>query len=250
MPRLDLRLLGGFDLRCDGESVDLPYSAQRPVAFLAFHERQLTRIHVAAMLWLETDEEHSLANLRASLWRVRKVSGLIEASKTHVRLGRDVTVDVRSFVDAAQRLFQNDARGEYERCDTAALHQMCLQGDLLPDWYEDWVLEERDRLQQLRLHALETLAGKLADAEDYARAVDAALAAVRTEPLRESAQRVLMKVLIAEGNQVHALIRYQAYCTRLHRELGLSPSMQIQELVASLTAASRITPIPSDLRSN
>ena len=34
-------------------------------------------------------------------------------------------------------------------------------GELLPDWYDDWVLLERERFRQLRLHALDALCDDL-----------------------------------------------------------------------------------------
>jgi hypothetical protein len=60
-----------------------------------------------------------------------------------------------------------------------------IRGELLPGWYDDWVMFERERLRQLQLHALETMAHRLAKEHRYADAVDVALAAVRLEPLRE-----------------------------------------------------------------
>jgi hypothetical protein len=59
-----------------------------------------------------------------------------------------------------------------------------LRGDLLPGWYDDCVLLERERVRQLHMHALEALAEKLAAAGRYGEAVPAAYAAVVAEPLR------------------------------------------------------------------
>jgi DNA-binding SARP family transcriptional activator len=65
---------------------------------------------------------------------------------------------------------------------------------LFPGWYDDWVLLERERLRRLRLHALEVLADKLVREGRYGEAVQATYAAVRTEPLRESAHRAVVRV--------------------------------------------------------
>ena len=70
-----------------------------------------------------------------------------------------------------------------------------LSGELLPDWYDDWVLLEAENWRQLRLHALEVLAGLLTAAGRYGDAAAAALAAVRADPLRESAHAALKVVL-------------------------------------------------------
>jgi hypothetical protein len=53
--------------------------------------------------------------------------------------------------------------------------------DLLPDWYDDWVPIEAEDWRQLRLHALEVLAGRLMAADRWGEAACAAAA----EPLKE-----------------------------------------------------------------
>lgn len=57
---VSLSLLDAFELRCDGEPVSLPPSAQR---LLALHDRPLLRPYVAGTLWLDTPDERASANL-------------------------------------------------------------------------------------------------------------------------------------------------------------------------------------------
>ena len=95
------------------------------------------------------------------------------------------------------------------------------RGQLLPDWYEDWVEIERERLCELRAHALEALCHRLTTAGRFGEATEAGLAAVRDEPLRESAHRVLIGVHLAEGNRAAALHQYRAFALLLHEEVGM-----------------------------
>src|SRR5439155_9485234 len=105
----------------------------------------------------------------------------------------------------------------------------------LPDWYDDWLLFERERFRQVSLHALEVLADQLVRAGELSRALEAALSAVRSEPLRESAHRAVIRVHLAEGNRAEA-IRHYELCRRLLRErLGVRPSPMLAELIAPLT---------------
>ena len=62
-----------------------------------------------------------------------------------------------------------------------------LRGDLLPDWDEDWIQFERERLRQLRVHALEALCRRLSECGRHEEAVDAGQATMAAEPLREAA---------------------------------------------------------------
>jgi two-component SAPR family response regulator len=69
-----------------------------------------------------------------------------------------------------------------------------LSSDLLPDWYDDWMIFEAEEWRQLRLHALEALATGRLPAERFGDAAEAALAAIHAEPLRESARAVLIRI--------------------------------------------------------
>ena len=103
--------------------------------------------------------------------------------------------------------------------------------ELLPGWYDEWVLLERERLCQLRMHALEAWAGKLAAAGRYGEAIQAACAAVGVEPLRESAHRALVRVHLAEGNVAEAVRAYESFRALLAAELGVEPTAQMDALV-------------------
>lgn len=229
--RTSLSLLNAFELRCGGETVGLPLSAQRLLAFVALHEHPLLRVYVAGTLWTDASDERAAASLRSSLWRLHRPGfRLVESTSTHLRLAPDVDVDLRSAFRLAHRLLAGSARGE----DLSGPDPV-LRGELLPDWYDDWVLFERERFRQVSLHALEGLADRLIAAGRLGPALEAALAAVSGEPLRESAHRVLIRVHLAEGNACEALRQYEL-CRRLLRDrLGLEPTPQLEELVRPLT---------------
>jgi DNA-binding SARP family transcriptional activator len=106
---------------------------------------------------------------------------------------------------------------------------------LLPDWYDDWVVIERERLRQLCLHALEQVSTDAREQGRYAQATEAGLGAVALEPLRESAHRVVIEAYLAEDNASEALRHYQLFERLLDSKLGLRPSPRLQELVRVLT---------------
>ena len=72
--------------------------------------------------------------------------------------------------------------------------------ELLPDWDDDWLEDERERLGQLHLHMLEAQADRLAADDRFGLALDVALAALRIDPFRESAHRTVIRIHLAEGN--------------------------------------------------
>jgi DNA-binding SARP family transcriptional activator len=230
-PPIQLGLLKGFELRQGAKPVRLPLSAQRLLAFLALQDRPLQRLYVAGTLWLESSQEAANASLRTALWRLRRPGCvLVDATPNELSLAEGVVVDLRETAETAKRVLAHDGA-------SADLGMLCVAGDLLPDWYDDWLLVERERFRQLRLHALESLAEDLAAGGQFAAAAEAALAAIAAEPLRESAHRALVRLHLAEGNVGEAIRQYAVYAALLRDELGLEPSPNMQSLVRSLPLA-------------
>jgi DNA-binding SARP family transcriptional activator len=231
---ITLRLLEGFELSCTGVRVPLPLGAQRLLAFLGVHGAPLLRTYVAESLWPDGSLRRASANLRSAVWRTRQTNhNIFDVSGGRLSLVSGVRVDVQEAAIMARCLLDraiSDAAG-YLRPDTVT----ALSAGLLCEWYDEWLLLERDRWNQLRLHALEALAERLLAAGEYSQAVQAALAAVWVEPLRESAHRILIRVHAAEGNLSEAVGQYRRYRQLLHRELKTPPTAQMEELMRALT---------------
>jgi DNA-binding SARP family transcriptional activator len=231
MTSVRLDLIRGFELRCGSEVVPVTPSSQRLVAFVALHDRAVRRTHVSGALWLDASEGRANASLRSALWRTPGPAGepIVSASSTHLWLNPDVEVDFRRTVSRARRLLE----GADDSLPAAEIgNDMTSFGeDLLPDWYDDWVIVERERFRQLRLHALEQICDRLAAEERFGEAIQAGLAAVTAEPLRESAHRRVVQVHLHEGHLSQAIRQYQAYSRLLADELGLTPSPAMEALV-------------------
>jgi DNA-binding SARP family transcriptional activator len=200
------------------------------VAFLALATRPLARSYVSQSLWPEASERHADGNLRSALWKVGHLDSLpIEASGGQLALGSAVAVDYRRSVTLARRLQRDPGL-----LHAPELDEQAFTHDLLPDWYEEWVVAERERYRQLRLHALEQLCKELVGRRRFAQAVQAGLAAVAGEPLRESATFVLLRGYLAEGNAGEAIRQYESFTHLLWDELKVSPSRAMTEMVETL----------------
>ena len=220
-----VHLLAGMAVVGPSGLLDLPLGAQRLLAFLCLQERPVLRNHVAGVLWPDKNESRASANLRSALWRLHQPGvTLVRASATHMCLDPAVEVDVNQAVAQARALIDGIA-------DDLTSTEIVDGGELLPDWYEDWVLVERERFRQLRLHALEALCLSLVDRGRFAMAIDAGLAAVAAEPLRESAHRALIIAHLAEGNPAEAIRQLAALRAVLEDALGIGPSLELVRLV-------------------
>jgi DNA-binding SARP family transcriptional activator len=223
--RLRLSLLGGFRLTCDAGEVELSLVAQRLLAFLALRPGFFPRRVAAEALWPTLPVDRARANLRSTLWKLPDVPCAIETAGNEIALSAAVSVDVINAIELFRRLLAQSG----STCSRPAAGH--LWGELLPDWYDEWVILERERLRQLRLAAQEMVCRTMARAGRHYQAVEAGLACVREEPLRESAHRALIEAHIAEGNWCEAMRQYERYRRVLSDELGVSPSRGLATLL-------------------
>jgi len=225
--QVTLRVLSGFEVWVGGEHVAVTSNVERLLGLLAVRRRPQARLSVASTLWMDTTEDRATANLRTALWKARQsIDGCIDVQGNHIALSPQVDVDLTSVVETTHRLLDGDAELRAEDLDTGM-----LTGELLPGWDEEWILFERERLRQLCIHALEALCRRLSQDGHAGRAVDAGLAAVSAEPLRESAQRALIAAHLAEGNVSEARRQYQDYRAILWDSLGIEPSDTLRSIV-------------------
>jgi DNA-binding SARP family transcriptional activator len=225
-PGVQLSLLQAFLVSIDQKPVLLPSSAQRLIAFLALQERAVGRAYVAGKLWSDATPQKANASLRSAIWRIQRTSPqLITAGARELALAPDVVVDVRVAEARARRLLDPS-----EEClDILTPWNLAdLSCDLLPGWYDDdWIIVGREQFHQLRIHALESMCIRLTVVGRYGAAVEAGLAAVTAEPLRESAHDALIKAHLAAGNRYEAIRQYEQCRRMLRDELGLEPTLRL-----------------------
>ena len=232
-----IMLTAGFQVTIDGRRVGLPHSVERLLAFLALSDRPVNRMKIAGTLWIDATDNQAASNLRTALWRMhRSELTMVVTEGDRVALAPEVWVDYGRLVDLAHDLID---RSDIDSLDHVT--ELIDAGDLLPDWDDDWVVADRERLRLLRLEALERAAIQLLRRGQHGYALRAALGASRSEPLRESARRLLIQVHLAEGNVAEALLAYRDYRETLLDEIGIEPSAAMEALVAPLVSRSAVT---------
>ncbi len=227
-----IRLNDDFELNLDGVRQKVPHSVERLLGYLALADGPVRRCRLAADLWFDATDANAASNLRTAVWRLRKVADwLIVGEQGRIALSPSVLVDVRPLVDVAERLIADGCGA-----GPAAATRFRENPDLLPGWTDPWVIVERERLGLLRLAAFESAAESLLDRGLPRAALLVALEVARADPLRESAQRIVVRTHLAHGNVANALQAYRNYQRMLYDELRLCPSRLMNELIGPILA--------------
>jgi DNA-binding SARP family transcriptional activator len=213
-----------------GGVIGVGLAGRRLVSLLTLHG-PTSRAFVCEQLWPELPAHRAAHRLRNTLWRLdleRSVLGpraIVDVAGEGLGLAPLVAVDLYELKAAAAAVRAGQVSGVDARIFAA---------DLLPGWDDDWLLFDRERIRQLRLHALEQLSHLLLERGECALALDAALTALHADPLRESAHRAVIRVHLAEGNHAAALRTFEQCRETLDTELGVRPTRALLALMAAL----------------
>jgi DNA-binding SARP family transcriptional activator len=171
-------------------------------------------------------EARAHGNLRTVLWRARQdCPGLVSGEGDNLRIS-DVQVDLFDVRQWAWRALRAEDPW-IPLPDGAAL-------ELLPGWADDWLIEIREELRLLQLYAFETCAQRLLLGGRSGEAAGFALSALNLDPLRESANRILIEIHLRDGNRLDAVRQFRKYEQLLRRELNIEPGPALTALVGSM----------------
>jgi DNA-binding SARP family transcriptional activator len=238
-PALRVRLLGELDLRL-GESPLPPLESARAESLLAYlllhRDAPQPRQRLAFLLWPDSTEPQARTNLRHVLHNLRRA-----------------LPDPDRFIEVRQRTLQWRAQAPLW-LDVAVFEQAVAEGrlegavetytgDLLEGSYDDWLLEERERLAQLHVDALERLALRLEEEGRWADAVRYGERLLHHDPVREDTYRLLMRLHSASGDGARALRVYHVCAATLQRELGIEPSAGTRECYEALLQVAAEPPL-------
>lgn len=247
MPKFEAQVLGGFVFNQDGGDVK-GLHAERLMLFLSYllvnYNITPTRKQISFLFWADSTEEQARTNLRNILHHLRKVlpelDSILEVDTQFIRLrsDADLSLDVRSFKTALA--FAKTSKSDVEQI--AHLQEAVSQyrGELLPGFYDDWILAAREECHQAYVNALFELSKLHEDARQYVDAIQAVNRLLRVDALNESAYLQLMRLYALSDDRAGALQVFHACSTVLMRELGVEPSQDIKRLHEQLVRSEEI----------
>jgi DNA-binding SARP family transcriptional activator len=244
-PRLDIRVLGALDLRL-GERRLPPLESARAESLLTYllvhRDAPQPRERIAFVLWPDSTEPQARTNLRKVLHTLRHAlpdaDRFLEVTQRTLQWRPDApcSLDLAIFEDAI-------ARSRWEDLNALREAVEAYGGDLLASSYDEWLIDERERLRELYAHALERLAEALAQRGDHADAVRYGERLLRLDPLREESCRLVMRLHDSRGDRARALRTYHACASALARELAAEPSAATRAAYDALVPALQTAPV-------
>lgn len=221
-----LTLLGAWMLCWNGLPRTVSARQQNLLSILALHGGR-SRAYLAGLLWPDSQQDQAAGSLRSCIWQlVHQFPGLLSETHDPVSLDPRVNVDLAAVRDCLTAI-EEDVPEAYSLASLRLLDD----AELLPGIYTDWIVFWQERLRLRRLNAAEALAENFLDRGLYNAATEAATLALSIEPLRESAERLLIRSYLAAGNQAEAMNTYSAFRSRVRQQIGSEPSVDMRRLI-------------------
>jgi len=229
---LKIYLLGQFKLQAEDRLIELPSRpAQSLLAFLALNAGVTQRREkLASLLWPEASETNARSYLRQALWRIRKsLESTALSGEDYLQISDiSVTFDDQAdfWLDTAVLLATAESQSQEELIKTVRLYH----GELLPGFYDEWVVLERDRLENAYHQKMNLLLERLIQSEHWDEVLEWGEGWIRRGYSPEPAFRALMQAYAGLGDLGMVNATYQRCVESLNRELDLDPSAETQQL--------------------
>lgn len=224
---LRLWLLGSFRLEREDAPVHLrTRKMELLLAYLVLHPGEQSREKIAALFWPDVPDAHARNSLRVALAQLRQDLGsdLLLTDRTSLQINPDYPLWVDAFEFQAR--VKDFHSGSYARPPDLELYG----DDLMNDFYDDWIVAEREYLRALYLDALLRLTQQRRSHGEYTQAIELAQRVLRREPSNEAAHQHLMFCYAALGNQEAALKQYEQAARLLQTELDVEPAPETRAL--------------------
>ena len=230
---LRVSLLGRFDISHNGDPIAInSRPAQSLFAYLILHAgTSHRREKLAGLLWPDSSEETARDNLRHALWRTRKAFQAV--SETNYLQSNDLSIGFNASTD----YWLDSAALENVRENASADELIAVLshygGELLPGFYDEWVVLVREHLSALFEHHMARLMALLQDEKRWLDILDWAERWIKLGQKPEPAYRALMAAHAAKGDMSKVAASYER-CVKSLREFGMEPSEQTKELYKNL----------------
>ncbi len=252
MSQAHIFLFGRFCFECDGKKL-LSFDNQKVQELfchlLLYRSRPHPREKLATLLWGDCSTAQSKRYLRQTLWQLQSHLDqhtlqqhpllLTEPDWLQIDPEQPFWLDVAQF-EEAYTASQGIPGDNLSAVQVDALRQAVglYSGDLLENWYQDWCLFERERLQNMYLVMLDKLMSYCENQQAYEAGITYGQQILHCDYARESTHRHLMRLHYLSGDRTGALRQFEHCAAALDKELNIKPSTRTVALQTSIQADS------------
>jgi ATP/maltotriose-dependent transcriptional regulator MalT/two-component SAPR family response regulator len=242
-PRLIIKAFGNSTVEIGGVELSLSdwqtQSVRDLFFFLLNSKKPLTKEQIAEVLWPELDEPSKIKlRFKNELYRLRRAVGQETVRFVGASYFFDHSLDYEYDVEAFESYFlrAKSAKSLEEQTEFYRKAVDLVRGPYLNDVFYDWVSADRDRLGQMYLNALLTLADLYLRTSNLHEALSMSKAAIDYDPTLEAGYRISMLAYQRMGDRQSVFRTYQACLDMLRQLLSLPPSKETEELYKKLIA--------------
>jgi len=250
-PELHISTLGRFQVEGEHGALDGEWLEQRPGQLLKYLVCERRRIvstdMIAEALWPQVgpSEAGNRARHYVHVLRERLEPDRAKRSPSHFVVARRggyyldanrVKVDSDEFEREARAGLTAFVQGLGEPAAGHLDNALRLYRDafLAETPYEEWALEERERLHELAGRALRAQVRIRTDLGHLDAAVEHARRLAEMEPFDMDAQRIVLELCMRRGRRSEALRRYSVLRKRMLQSFGQEPDFELSELEGQL----------------
>jgi two-component SAPR family response regulator len=242
-PHLIIRAFGLASISVGGKMLTLSDWQTQSVRDLFFFfltsQKPLTREQVGETLWPNVyDPQKIKLRFKNEIYRLRRAVGQDVITYEDVFYSFNRTLDFEYDVEAFES-FLAQAKSTADVEEQIALYKKAVNlvaGPFLSDIYADWTVVERERLSQIYLASLLTLAELLHKQAQPEQALAACQRALDYDPTVEAAYSLSMQIYYRLGDRASIIRTYQICQDALQRQFGLPPSDDTDQLYRRLIA--------------
>jgi len=236
---LEVKLLGSFEVKFKKKVIAIPSRpAQSLFAYLILNAgTSHRREKLAGLLWPDSLEETARDNLRHALWRIRKA--LPSQSKVEYLLTDDLSISFNAFSEYSLDVATLDKVEENAPTDELIAVLSAYQGELLPGFYDEWVLLAREHLSSVFEHHMSRLMSMLQEENRWLDILDWGERWIKLGQKPEPAYRALMTAHAVKGDMSKVAATFER-CVKSLKEFGIEPSEQTKELYKNLKSGKEI----------
>lgn len=232
MPALLIRLFGHLEIQYMDKPLPVPATrkAQVLLGYLLLHREQPHfREHLAELFWGDRPNENARRSLANAVWQINHClpnkSYLLNYPNTiQFNPQSSLAIDIEDFERLVSQAGLQGLRSAIS----------LYRGDFLAGSYEDWIIHERYRLENLYLDGLALLMTTYEAQSQYAPALETALNLLKHDPLREDAHRAAMRIYCRLGKRNTALKQYRRCQQVIQKELNAEPMLETNQLYSAI----------------